>query len=168
MAFPANSRPRAVLSISGTTRSSKKLARATRATMQANKVPPPPRDMQLPILQQIVEVLKDRRERVLSTTGNRVRGLFQSISSEHIRHFPWLTRHMVNHYIATHPYGQTIGRVIVTHTNNQTVVSGLTDSLPVMRGGGGAGVRELQPQQMPSPTGASNVSTTTTEATDPT
>jgi hypothetical protein len=40
---------------------------------------------------------------------------------------------MVNHYIATHPDGQRIGTVVVTNINNETVVSGLTDSLPVAR-----------------------------------
>jgi hypothetical protein len=60
-------------------------------------------------------------------------GLMKTISSEQIKHLPWLTRHMVNHYIATHPDGQRIGTVVVTNINNETVVSGLTDSLPVAR-----------------------------------
>jgi hypothetical protein len=56
----------------------------------------------------------------------------KSIISEKIKHFPWLTRHMANHYIATHPGGQHIGTVVVTNSNNETVVSGLTDSSPVV------------------------------------
>jgi hypothetical protein len=102
--------------------------------------------------------------------GNMGRSLIKSIISKHIKHFPWLTRHMVNHYIATHPDGQPIGRVIVTHTNNHTVVSGLTDSSPVtrvmQRHNNDAVVIKLQPQQITTPTGASTVSTTATEATD--
>jgi hypothetical protein len=65
--------------------------------------------------------------------GNTGRGLLKLIISKHIHHFLWLTRHIVNHYIATHPDGQPIGTVIVTNSNNQTVVLGLTDSLPVAR-----------------------------------
>jgi hypothetical protein len=53
------------------------------------------------------------------------------IISEQLKHFLWLTRHVVNHYIATHPDVQPIGTVVVT--NHEKVVSGLTYSSPVAR-----------------------------------
>jgi hypothetical protein len=77
--------------------------------------------MQLPILLIIVEVLRDRRQTASETTGNTGRGLLKSIISEQIKHFPWLTRHMMNHYIVTHPDSQRIGTVVVTKSNNETV-----------------------------------------------
>jgi hypothetical protein len=126
MAYTAKSRPRDARSISRATRSSKALAVARRAANKAAKIPPPSRDMQLPILQRIVEVLRERRYKVLVTTGKIGRGLLKTIISEQIKHFPWLTRHMANHYIATHPDDQPIGTVILTNTNNEKVVSGLT------------------------------------------
>jgi hypothetical protein len=131
MAFTANTRPRAAISKVRVTRLSKVRERANRAANKANKVLSPPRDMHLIILQIIVEVLRERRQTALETTGNTGRGLLKSIISEHIKHFPWLTRHMVNHYIATHPYGQRICTVVVTNSKNETVVSGLTDPSPV-------------------------------------
>jgi hypothetical protein len=127
MAFTANSHPRAARSMMCVTHSSKVLVMAKRADVTAAKVPAPSRDMQLPILQRIVEVLRERRERMLETMGNTGRGLLKLISSEHIHHFLWLARHMVNHYIATHPDGEPIGTVVQTNSNNQTVISGLTD-----------------------------------------
>jgi hypothetical protein len=65
--------------------------------------------------------------------GNMGRGLLTPIFSEQIKHFSWLTRYMMNHYIATHPDGKQIGTVVVTNSNNETVVSGLTDSSPFVR-----------------------------------
>jgi hypothetical protein len=106
MAFTANTRQRAARSKLCVTRLSKALARANRAANKANKVLSPPREMQLPILQIIVELLRERRQTALEMTGNAGRGLLKSIISEQIKHFPWLMRHMVNHYIATHPDGQ--------------------------------------------------------------
>jgi hypothetical protein len=47
----------------------KALAVARRAANKAAKIPPPSRDMQLPILKRIVEVLRERRGKVLVTTG---------------------------------------------------------------------------------------------------
>jgi hypothetical protein len=131
MNYTTNSRPRAARSIARATRSSKELAVARRAANKAAKVPPPSRDMQLPILQRIIEVLRERRDKLLVTMGKTGRGLLRMIISEQLKHFPWLTRHMVNHYIATHPDVQPIGTVVVT--NNETVVSGLTDSSPYAR-----------------------------------
>jgi hypothetical protein len=62
MAFTANSRPRAVRSMMRVTRSSKALATvmAKSAAVKADKVPAPSRYMQLPILQRIVELLRER------------------------------------------------------------------------------------------------------------
>jgi hypothetical protein len=66
---------------------------------------------------------------------------------------------MVNHYIATHPDVQLIGTVVVT--NNEEVVSGLTDLLPVARATYVVAVAiDLQ-----TPT-LTDVSTTATEASD--
>jgi hypothetical protein len=118
MAFTTNSHPRAARSMVRVSRSSEALAKAKRAAVKATKVPALSRDMQLPILQIIVEVLRERRERMLETTGNTGRGLYKLIISEHIHHFPWLTRHMVNHYIATHPDGEPIGTFIQTNKLN--------------------------------------------------
>jgi hypothetical protein len=133
MAYTANSRPRAAISIWRASHSSKALAVARRAANKAAIIPPPSRDMQLPILQIIVEVLRERLDKVLVMTGKIGRGLLKTIISEQIKHFPWLMRHVVNHYIATHPDDQPIGTVILTNTNNETVVSGLADSSPVAR-----------------------------------
>jgi hypothetical protein len=112
---------------------SKVLATAKRADVQAAKVPTPSRDMRLPILQRIVEVFWERQEIMLETMGNTGRGLLKLIISEHIHHFPWINRHMVNHNIATHSYDKQIGTVIKTNSNNQTVISGLTYSSPIAR-----------------------------------
>jgi hypothetical protein len=159
MAYTPNSRSRAAHSIARATGSSKELAVARRTDNKASKVPPPSRDMQLPILQRIVEALRERRDKVLVTTGKTGRELLKMIISEQLKHFPWLTRHMVNHYIATHPDVQPIGTVVVT--NNKTVVSGLTDSLPVARASYVIAVAiDLR---TPTPT---DVSTTATEASD--
>jgi CO dehydrogenase nickel-insertion accessory protein CooC1 len=70
---------------------------------------------------------------------------------------------MVNHYIATHPYDQPIGTVILTNTNNETVVSGLTYSSPVTRATHDAAVAIDLDLQTPTPT---DDITTVTEATD--
>jgi hypothetical protein len=142
----------------------KALARAKRAANKANKVLSPPRVMQLPILQRLVEVLRERRQTALETTGNTGRWLLKLIISEQIKHFPWLTRHMVNHYIATHPDSQQIGTFVVTNSNNETVVSGLTDSSLVARAmRDNAVITEPHLQQTPTPT---DVSITATESTD--
>jgi hypothetical protein len=70
---------------------------------------------------------------------------------------------MVNHYIATHSDIQRICTVVVTNINNETVVSGLTDSSPVARAmRDGVVVTEPRLQQTPTPT---DVSITATEAT---
>jgi hypothetical protein len=141
------------------TRPSKALATAKRAAVEAAKVPAPSRDMQLTILQRIAEVLRERQERMLETMGNTDIGLLQLIISEHIHHFPWITRHMVNHYIATHPDGEPIGTVVQTNSNNQTVVSGLNDLSPIARSMyDNEAVMELPPTP-------SDTSTTATEAT---
>jgi hypothetical protein len=115
--------------------------------------------MQLPILQRILEILRERRDKLLVTTGKTGRGLLKMIISKQLKYFPWLTRHMVNHYIATHPDVQPIGTVVVT--NNETVVSGLTDSSPVARATYVVAV--VIDLQTPTPT---DVSTTATEASD--
>jgi hypothetical protein len=132
MAFTSNSHPRAVMSMMRVARSSKAFAMAKRAA-KAARVPAPSRDMQLAIMQRSVQVLRDRREKMLETTGNMGRGLLKLIISKLIHHFLWLTRHMVNHYIATHPDGEPIGIFIQTNSNNQTVMSSLTDSSPIAR-----------------------------------
>jgi hypothetical protein len=147
---------------------SKALAGGNRAANKAHIVLSPPRDMQLPMLQRIVEVLRERRHTALETTGNTGRWLLKSIISEQIKLFTWFTRHMVNHYIATHPDGQRIGTVVVTNINNETFVSGLIDSSPVVRNmRADAVVTEPRLQQTPTPTPTpTDVSITATEATD--
>jgi hypothetical protein len=166
MAFTAISFPRVASSIARMTCSSKALASANRAANKAAKIHPPSRDVQITILQRIVEVLRERREKVLEMTGSMGRGLLKAIFSEQLKHFLWLTRHMMNHYIATRPDGQPIGTFIVTRINNETVVPGLTDSPPVARATrDDAVVMEPQPQQMPTPTDASTTATEATELT---
>jgi hypothetical protein len=160
MACTANYHPRAARGMVRATRSSKALATANRDDAKAAKVPAPSRDMHLTVLQRIVEVLMDRRGRMLETRGNTGRGLLTLIISEHIHHLPWLTSHVVNHYIATHPDGESIGTVIQTKSNNQTVVSGLTDSSPIARA---MYDDEIVMELLPAP---SDMSTTATEATD--
>jgi hypothetical protein len=116
MAYTVNSRPRAAIC------SLMALAVARRAANKVAKIPPTSRYIQLPILQRIVEVLRERRDKLLVTTGKRGRGLLKMVVSEQIKDFPWLTRHMVNHYIVNHPYDQPIGTVVLTNTNSETVV----------------------------------------------
>jgi hypothetical protein len=124
MAFIANSHPRAVRSMMRVTHSLKALAMAKRAAVKAVKFPAPSRDMQLPILQRIVEVLRERGEGMLEMRGSTGRGLLKLIISEHIHHFQWPTRHMVNHYIATRPDVELIGTVIKTNSNNHAQEQG--------------------------------------------
>jgi hypothetical protein len=97
---------------------------------------------------------------MMSKTG---RGLLKMIISKQIKHFPWLTRHMVNHYIATRPDDEPIGTVVLTNTNNETVVSGLIDSSTVVRVTHDAAVVIDLHLQTPTTT---DDSTTMTEATD--
>jgi hypothetical protein len=97
---------------------------------------------------------------MLETKGNTGRGLLKLIISDHIHHFPWLTRHIVNHYIATHQDGEPIGTVIQTNSNNQTFVSGLNDTSPIARA---MYYDKIVMELLPTP---SDTSTTATEATD--
>jgi hypothetical protein len=58
-----------------------------RAAAKLAKVPPPPRDMQLPILKRIVALLNDRREKVMEG-GKKGCGVLKGLIEEHIKHFP--------------------------------------------------------------------------------
>jgi hypothetical protein len=78
--------------------------------------------MQSAILQRIVEVLREIRQTALQMMGNTVRRLLKLMISKQIKHFLWITRHKVYHYIATHPDGQRISTVVVTNRNNETAV----------------------------------------------
>jgi hypothetical protein len=57
--------------------------------------------------------------------------ILKGLIEEHIRHFPWLTRNMLNHYIITYTNDNIMPLEIVTGTNNYTVVSGLTGASPI-------------------------------------
>jgi hypothetical protein len=63
--------------------------------------------------------------------GKKGHGVLKGLIEEHIRHFTWLTRNMVSHYIITFIDKNIVPLVIATFTKNQTVVSGLTDASPV-------------------------------------
>jgi hypothetical protein len=92
-------------------------------------VPPPPRDVQIPILKLIVALLKERREKV-TEGGKKGCGISKGLIEEHVQHFPWLTQNMVDHYIVTYTENNLLPLEIDT-TNTQTVVSGLTDAPPI-------------------------------------
>jgi hypothetical protein len=59
------SRHRSVSNVTRVTRSSRALAIAGRAAAKLARVPPPSRDMQIPILKRIVALLNERREKVM-------------------------------------------------------------------------------------------------------
>jgi hypothetical protein len=106
------------------------LAIARRASAKLARVPPPSRDMQVPILKRIVALLKERQEKVMEW-GKKGRGILKGLIEEHVQHFPWLTRNMVDHYIVTYTDDKLVPLEIDTSINNQTVVSGLTDASSV-------------------------------------
>jgi hypothetical protein len=124
------SRHRSVSTVARATRSSRALAIARRAAAKLARVPHPSRDMQIPILKQIVALLKERREKVMEG-GNKGRGIFKGLIEEHVQHFPWLTRNIVDHYIITYTDDNLVPLEIDTSINNQTLVSGLTDASTV-------------------------------------
>jgi hypothetical protein len=121
------SRHRSVSTVARATRSSRALAIETRAAAKLARVPPPSRDMQIPILKRIVALLNERREKVMGG-GKKGRGILKGTIEEHVQHFPWLTRNMVDHYIVTYMDDNLVPLEIDTSINNQTVVSGLTDA----------------------------------------
>jgi hypothetical protein len=83
--------------------------------------------MQIPILKRIIALLKERREKVMEG-GKKGRGILKGLIEEHVQHFPWITRNMVDHYIVTYTDDNLVPLEIDTSINNQTVVSGLTDA----------------------------------------
>jgi hypothetical protein len=85
--------------------------------------------MQIPILKRIVALLKERREEAMEG-GKKGRGILKRLIEEHVRHFSWLTRNMVDHFIATYTDDNLVPLEIIT-TNNQTEVSVLTDASPI-------------------------------------
>jgi hypothetical protein len=99
-----------------------------RAVAKLSKVPRPSRAMRFPILKQIAELLKRRKEILNERTGKKRRGILKEVM-DHIHQFPWLNINMVSHYINTYTNEDVFTTVIDTH--HQTVVSGITDSLPV-------------------------------------
>jgi hypothetical protein len=86
--------------------------------------------MKIPILKRIVALLKERREKVMEG-GKKGRGILKGLIEEHVQHFPWITRNMVDHYIVTYTDDNIMPLEIDTSIKNQTVVSGLTDASPV-------------------------------------
>jgi hypothetical protein len=60
------------------TRASKALTLERRAAAKLAKVPPPPRDMQLPIIKQIVALLKERQEKSIKE-GKLGRGVLKEL-----------------------------------------------------------------------------------------
>jgi hypothetical protein len=85
---------------------------------------PPPRDVHLPILKQILALLKERQEKVLEG-GKQGLGILKGIIKDHRKHLTCLTRNMASHYIITYTDVNIAHLVIVTGTDNHAVVSGL-------------------------------------------
>jgi hypothetical protein len=112
------------------TRASTALAIERRAAAKLAKVATPPREMQLPIIQQIIVLLKERQEKAMEE-GKIGRGMLKELVQEHMIHFYWLTRNMVSHYMINYTDDNLVPLEIVTGMNNQTVVSGLTDASPI-------------------------------------
>jgi hypothetical protein len=88
-------------------------------------VAPPPRDMQLPILRRIVALPKERKEKAMEMGGKKGRGLIKAILAEHLTHFPWLTRTMLDHYILTYTDDFMVPKIIIAQQH--TIVLGLTN-----------------------------------------
>jgi hypothetical protein len=124
------SRHRSVSNMARATCASKALAKERRAAAKLAKVATSPRDMQLPIIQRIVALLKQRRQKAIEE-GNIVRAMLKELVQEHMIHFPWLTWNMVSHYMINYTDDNIVPLEIVNGMNNQTVVSGLTDASPV-------------------------------------
>jgi hypothetical protein len=100
-----------------------------RSTAKLAKVATPPREMQLIIIQRIVALLKERREKAIGE-GKIGRGMLKELVQEHMIHFPWLIRNIVSHSMINYTDDNLVPLEIVTGMNNQTVVSGLTDVWP--------------------------------------
>jgi hypothetical protein len=79
------------------THASKLVVKEMRAVAKASKVPPPPREMQLPILNHISELLRRQKTFAIETMGKKVMGILKERMDEHIKQFQWLTRNMVKH-----------------------------------------------------------------------
>jgi hypothetical protein len=124
------SRPQYVITMVRDTRLSKALTVGRRVAEKLSKVTPPKRDVHLPILKLSVALLKEWREKVMEG-GQKGHGILKWLIEEHIQHFPWLTRNMLNHYIITYTDDNIVSLDIVTGTNTQTVVSGLNDGSPI-------------------------------------
>jgi hypothetical protein len=96
---------------------------------QGIKVPPPSREVKLPILKHIAELLKRQKSIAIETMGKKGRGIVKELMDERIKKFPWLTRNMMNHYTSTYLEEDTLRMVI--DTQQQTAVSGITESSSV-------------------------------------
>jgi hypothetical protein len=94
---------------------------------RSSKVPPPSREMQLPMLKHIAELLKRQKAISIETMGKKGRGILKELTDEHIKQFSWLTRNMMNHYTSTYLEQDNIPMAI--DTQHQTVVAGISDSL---------------------------------------
>jgi hypothetical protein len=119
-----------VSNIACATHASKALTTERRASVKIAKVATPPREMQLPIIHRIAALTKERQEKAIEE-GNIGRGMLKELVQDHMIHFPWLTRNMVSHYMINYTGDNLVPLEIVTGTNNQIVVSGLTDASPL-------------------------------------
>jgi hypothetical protein len=82
--------------------------------------------MQLTILKRIVALLKERKEKVMEMGGKKGRGLIKALLVDHLPHFPWLTRNVLDHYILTYSTnGLGVPKMIIAQ--EQKIMSGLTD-----------------------------------------
>jgi hypothetical protein len=104
-------------------------AKERRTAAKASTLPHPSREMQLPILKRIAELLKRRKAVAIEATGKKGMGILEELMEEHIKQFPWLTRNMVNHYTITYLKEYILPMII--DTQHQTVVSGIAGSSSV-------------------------------------
>jgi hypothetical protein len=74
--------------------------------------------------------MKERRENAIEE-GKIGCGMLKGLVQEHMIYFPWLARNMVSHYMINYTDDNLLPLEIITGTNNQTVVSGLTAASPV-------------------------------------
>jgi hypothetical protein len=60
--------------------------------------------------------------------GKKGRVILKGLIEEHVQHFPWFTRNMVDHYIVIYTDDNFVPLEIDTSTSNQRVVSDWTEA----------------------------------------
>jgi hypothetical protein len=116
------SRHRSVSNMARATHASKALAIERRAAAKLAKVVTPPREIQLPIIQRIVALLKERREKAIKE-GNIGCGILKELVQEHMIYFPWLTWNMVSHYMINYTDDSLVPLETFTGMNNEIAIT---------------------------------------------